>query len=769
MPFIRINNRKNFLLEEVPVMHPKSLSFIKFWKGQKKRCIEGMWSKDSSKVKVNCEEEFSEELLNSQGDWRFMPGNLYFYVNYGTILKQDDDGPKSAPKKKLRPDLRDVEWEFAYNWIEARGFSGFRDDEIHTCNKDVEKLEKDPESGIKLHKSCYNSKGELKKYVSPREYLRKLHDTPLGPPLYENNALNLFVLGARGFGKSYFTGVGIVLYEIVFDGAKYYTQESITNPYQIEVFVGASLSSKSSDILKKTKVALEELPGEWGSNTESYQPSPFFKQMSGTLSPNNMKNPWRHEYEEKVGGTWKIRGTGSNVKHGIYTTENPEAAAGTRPGIMVVEEVGLVGNILQVHGSNTACQIDGTKKFGSSIYIGTGGNVDKIQESEIMFRDPEGFDFVVFEDEWEGAGKLGWFVPAIYGLDEYKDDNGNTDVVAATRHLEKIRETKKKSKDSSALSYEMMNRPLIPSEMFLNAKGSIFPQAELKAHLAYVKANPHKYENAHYFGELVWIEGKLKWEHLSSGNLVREWPIRSNKDKPGVIEIFEMPKEDNKKIVFSNRYIQGTDTYDDDESVTNSLGSTFVFDLWTNRIVAEYTGRRGAKDFYEITRKLNIFYRCVHNYEKNKKGLYTYYEHKNCTHLLCDTPESLKDVEAITISKVGNQAKGTTVTKQITAYGLRLILDWLLEPAYGEENEEIRNIYKIRSQGLLNELISYHTEYGNYDRVSALVMVMILKEEMYKITERRQERKIKSLSEDEFFVRHFQNKPTKNKINYVFN
>jgi len=762
MPFITINNRNNFLLKEIPKYHPQSASYLKFWKTQKKRCIEGLWSQDNDKIKIDLSDGISSELLDYKDNWRFMPGNLFFYVNFGTILHQDDDGPKSAPKKKMKPLLRDVEWEFFYNWLEARGFSGFEDDNRYSCNRDIYESARNPK--IKLHHTCFSKDGKLKEYIPARIYLRQLHSRPLGIPLYENNSLNLLMLGSRGFGKSYMVGIGVILHELLFDGAKVYNEESIKNPYTVEIFVGAAIAAKSADLLSKTEQALQNLPGVWAAGTEDEEPSPFSKRMSGSLGPNNMKNPWRNEYEIKEGTGWKKKGTRSNVKHGVYTTENPEAAAGTRPGVMVIEEVGLCDTLLQSHGSNTACQKEGTTKFGSSLYLGTGGNVEKVQETEIVFRDPIGFDFMWFEDEWEGSGKIGWFIPAIYALNQFKDNNGNTNVAAATAYITEEREKKRKSKDSSALGLEMMNYPMIPSEMFLNAKGAFFPQAELKAHLAEVKVNPHKYENAHYFGELVWNnKGELEWQDGNPNELVREFPIIDNKAKPGIIEIFEMPQKDVHKNVISGRYGQGTDTYDDDESSTNSLGSTFIMDLWTGRIVAEYTGRRGSKEFYEITRKLSIFYKATHNYEQNKKGLYAYYEQKKSTHLLCDTPESLKDIADITISKVGNKAKGTYTSKPVIAYGLRLILDWLLEPAYGEDNPEILNLHKIRSIGLLNELINYNPN-GNFDRVSALIMLVILKEEMYRYTEERHIKKAESLATDPFFTRNFKSSNAKMKI-----
>lgn len=755
--FIKINNRKNFLISSVPKLHPQSMGYVTYWKRHKRRMVEGFWSKDDANIEVNVDEDLSKDILSTEGGWRFMPGNLYFYVNFGIILHRPDDAPKSSPKKKIRPLLRDIDWELFYNLLEARGFSGFKDDDVYTCNLD---LTSKTFKG-KYDKSCYNKEGKLKEYINPRDYLRKLHNKPLGIPLYQNMAQDFFWFACRGIGKSFSVGVGVTLHELITDGAKEYTEETRHNPAKVEIFVGAALSSKSADLLAKTRQGMENLPGDW-EDGGVYTPSPLAKTMSGGLGPNNMKKPWSNLYDKKIGGTWKTCGSGSNIKHGIYTTENPEAAAGGRYSIAVVEEWGLLGNSLTVHGSNTATMMDFPWKFGTGIWIGTGGNVEKIQEGEVMFRDPRGFDALAFDDEWEGTGEIGWFTPAYYGMNDFKDENGNTDVEAAMEFINARRELKARSKDPSALSLEMMNYPIVPSEMFLNAKGAMFPQAELKAHLANVTSRPKDYENSHYHGELVWdSDGQLQWKTTSANKLERQYPIKDNKDRPGVIEIIEMPKKSAEGVVIPNRYLQGTDTYDDDESKTTSLGSTFIFDSWTDRIVAEYTGRRGTKDFYEITRKLNIFYKAVHNYEQNKKGLYTYYDQKNSTHLLCDTPESLRDVADITISKVGNKRKGTYASGPINAYGLRLILDWLLTPAYGEnEDSERLNLHTIHNEGLIRELMSFNSD-GNFDRVSAMIMVMIIKEERVKYAQRKQMEKVKTLLDDEFFSRNYNKHSTK--------
>ena len=124
MPFITINNRSNFLLKEIPQYHPDSANYKKFWKENKKRCIEGFWAQDTKHT-------------DRSDMWRWMPSYLYFYVNFGTILHSPKGSPKTAPKKKVRPDLTDFEWEYFYNLIECKGFSGFSEDDEVCCVREL--------------------------------------------------------------------------------------------------------------------------------------------------------------------------------------------------------------------------------------------------------------------------------------------------------------------------------------------------------------------------------------------------------------------------------------------------------------------------------------------------------------------------------------------------------------------------------------------------------------------------------------------------------
>lgn len=210
------------------------------------------------------------------------------------------------------------------------------------------------------------------------------------------------------------------------------------------------------------------------------------------------------------------------------------------------------------------------------------------------------------------------------------------------------------------------------------------------------------------------------------------------------------------------------DPYDDDTSNTMSLGSIFILDLFTDKIVAEYTGRPlFADDFYEICRRMCLYYNARMNYENNKKGLFTYFSKRNCVYLLTDQLESLSDKQLIKEGSYGNKAKGTNATEAINNYGRGRLRSWLLAPITtiqevdGEPTEvSIPALFTLRSRALIKELINYNQQ-GNFDRISAMGMLMLLREDRIvqyqgNISKERQEQaKSNYLGNDDFFNRNY--------------
>ena len=137
--------------------------------------------------------------------------------------------------------------------------------------------------------------------------------------------------------------------------------------------------------------------------------------------------------------------------------------------------------------ASVECQREGSRKFGTMMFIGTGGDMSGggTLNAQKMFYEPESFDCLSFIDEWENRGKIGYFIPAYKGLHDYKDSEGNTKVEEARTYLEKFRENLRLKKGStSALEGEIVNRPLVPSEMFMQRAGAIMPVLELRELLA---------------------------------------------------------------------------------------------------------------------------------------------------------------------------------------------------------------------------------------------------------------------------------------------
>jgi len=142
------------------------------------------------------------------------------------------------------------------------------------------------------------------------------------------------------------------------------------------------------------------------------------------------------------------------------------------------------------------------------------------------------------------------------------------------------------------------------------------------------------------------------------------------------------------------------------------------------------------------------------NYERNKKGMYGYFKRKNCLYHLCDEPRIVKDLDVSKATTIGNNSKGTMASAPINKYGIDCINNWLDKPAYGEEEDsEVKNLHKIKCLPLLKEM-QYWNKKGNFDRVSALGMLMILREDRLRLIDNvDRDKKVSYIGDDPYFKR----------------
>lgn len=427
---------------------------------------------------------------------------------------------------------------------------------------------------------------------------------------------------------------------------------------------------------------------------------------------------------------------------GITLKNDPERVRGTRAKLVLWEEGGKFPSLLDAWRiEQPSVETDDGKAFGLMIAFGTGGTEGASFEGlKELFYKPKSYNVLSFPNIWDDGREnteCAFFVPAYSNLESFDDDgnqvymdkDGNS---YKEKAIENLIDQRNKVKDGGASQQSIdrfiSERPIKPAEAVLELGKNIFPRKLLMDQLTRIRTNK-KLQSMKHIVDLEWDgNGQVKATEKPSGDITN-YPLKKG-DKPhGSVVIWEYPVKDPPLGL----YIGGCDPYDHDDSFTNSLGSTFIFkrvragEAWTDVIVAEYSGRPDtAEEYYENVRKLLTFYNARLLFENERKGIYPYFTNKHCDYLLADQPDKII-FEVFKDSKV-QRRKGCHMTKQIRAYGEGLILEWLLD----EFEEGHPNVERVYSEPLIEELIE-NDGVRNVDRVIALCMVMIYREELYQV------------------------------------
>lgn len=427
---------------------------------------------------------------------------------------------------------------------------------------------------------------------------------------------------------------------------------------------------------------------------------------------------------------------------GITLKNDPERIRGTRGKLVLWEEGGKFPGLLDAWRiEQPSVETDDGIAFGLMIAFGTGGTEgSSFTGLKELFYKPEAYNVLAFPNIWDDNAeqtKCGFFVPSWSNLESF-DENGNYIYMdqdgnsLKEKAVENLIEQRNKIRDGGASQQSIdrfiSERPIKPREAVLELGKNIFPRKLLLDQLTRLRTNT-KLRNMKHIVDLNWDgNGQITATEKKTGDIT-EYPLKKG-DKPhGSIVIWEYPIKDPP----FGLYIGGCDPYDHDDSFTNSLGSVFIFkrvkagEAWTDVIVAEYSGRPDtAEEYYENVRKLLVFYNARLLFENERKGIYPYFTNKHCDYLLADQPDKIIS-EVFKDSKV-QRRKGCHMTKAIRAYGEGLILEWLLE----EYEPGHPNVERIYSEPLIEELIE-NDGVKNVDRVIALCMVMIYREELYQV------------------------------------
>ena len=642
----------------------------------------GKWAKEEVR---RCREGYIRE---SDGEW--IPGDMYFFLNYCPILLSKKDGRSKKASRVI--DFPKV-WEGHY---------------------------------YKFH------------------YLNKARE----------EGKHAMELSRRGSGKSYTGGAMLA--------KRFYLGESAEVCKRVQCVVTASE--------KKYLSGANQILDMFNSYIDFCAQNTQWPSMRLISTIQNLQ--WVMGYTDQDTGTKK--GTLNSVV-GITSKDDESKLRGSRGVLYLIEEAGSFPRLLNLYNVLRPSVEDGNAVFGQIFCYGTAGDSQSdFQAMQEMMYNPKGYNILgisnIFDKAGQGRDIFTYFFPGYLNRSECYDENGNSDVTKALLEILHDRYiVKYNSTDLNSITKRIAEIPITPQEAVLKTQGNIFPVTQLTEQLSQLDNNPNSFDDV-YVGDLVLgSSGQITFKYTND-TPIRDFPLKTNTDK-GALEVYAMPQVDAQGNIPHSRYIAGFDPYNNDQAESNSLGSVFVLDLFTDRIVAEYTGRTNyAEELYELVRKLCLFYNCRCLYESNIKGCFAYFSKMNSLHLLADTPEYLRDKQLIKYSSWGNNSKGVNASHAINNYANQLIKDWLTQPVTAIKKQEdgteievtIQNLFHIKNRALLRELICYNPII-NVDRIRALGMVMLYRQEkmiLYNGDVEANSRGYQTpgLENDNFFVKNYDQK-----------
>ena len=674
----------------------------------------------------------------------FRPTALH-YEKYGTLTNlRPNANPNSAYGKWVREEKRrcwegyvresDGEWVTGYMyWF--LNYSPIMLSKIRKGSKRADRIEALPEcwEGIYWRFHCMDqaSNGGIYNNFQGGQHMAELASRGKGKSYSLASILNhIFVLGENEEAHEKVKGI-VTAYQ-----KEYLTKDGVLNKF---VDMANFCASNTQFPRKRLKNSLQEMT-------------------------------WIMGYKD---AELDIEKGTQNTVLGVSSKDDESKLRGKRAAKILIEEFGTFPRLTDLYNVLLPSVQEGDIVFGQIYMLGTAGDneSDFAGAQEIMYY-PKGYNMYalpnVFDKFNQGRPYFVFFFPGYINRKGCYNHDGVSDVIKALIEILLNRyRVKYNSTDPNTIIKTIAEVPITPAEAIVKTGVNMFPVADLTERLGQLDSNPREYDDV-YTGDLTLNNSGIVEFRPTSDMPIREFPHKDNKIE-GAFEIFQMPEIDKRTgKAYNARYILGCDPYDDDESNTMSLGSVWVLDLWTDKIVAEYTGRPPfADDFFEKVRRLCLFYNGRMNYENNKKGLFAYFSRMNCTYLLTDQLEFLKDKQMIKDTGYGNKAKGTNATEAINAFARNRLRAWLLKPTTviqvvdGEETEvDIPNLFTLRSRAFIKELINYNSE-GNFDRISAAGMLMLLREDriiLYqgKVSKEKQEAANSSyLGNDPFFKRNY--------------
>ena len=731
----KIQNRELFYDRNHPVnISPESFEYELYWGERLKNYLEGRWVYDVD-------------------TWVFMPPKLDFYINYMIIVDED--------RKKIPPRLRDNEWIMSYYDLCAEGFSGFELDEEYTCHElvgKIEKIQRQKEQGDKnpneikeFEKKILDSSttilredGTYKKYIHTWDYLTEHYlithkaDKPLGRALYENNKSDEMILACRAAAKSFYTFGGNFMHEWLTNGAKS-VEDFIKDGSTQKLFAAGSVRKdqleRSMSIVKRF---YNSMPGNYtyGVDDKGKEDRVFgflYKSIVGTWDVGT-------KVEHKVPNTDNTIAISGNVMQlSVITPDAITSLAGDRMAMIIIEEVGFLSYVKRVRSAFRNSLRVGKKKIGKAIYLGTGGDMEAIQDAKEMFESPDGFEIYALPNYFDKnrAGSTGLFLSACLQSEEFKDENGNTIYEQALGDVIDQREREFENSDSTSFWEFVAFNPLYPREMLRPSSKSVLPVIEMTEHRG-VLMMTDIWKHRSSIGTFRWdptAVAKVSWRRDVEQKMypINDWgKDKELHNREGAWIMYEDVMEnrpDNLYYILYDPAAQGGEG--------TSLHSALVYKhrftggnkSLQETFIAEFIGRKPKlEQNYEEIIRAALYYNAKILVERNVPGFSEWCESKGYYHLLLNEPTRvLTEVRRQPVKYSGR--KGIRTDDAINKWNITKLGEWLRDPIMEDEDGtpikfRFQSMYSLR---LLDEAINFKMERKTeFDHMSSAMLLMPL-------------------------------------------
>jgi hypothetical protein len=681
-----------------------------------------------------------EEGKEEEGTWVYMMPNLYDYINFGTVTIRDETGQYDGP-----PECSDIEWIYGSYSLCFDGFSGFTDDPDYTCNLDILKLEQGktltPYEYERLdNQFVRKSDGTYKKYVEAWEYLTNYYlvenprTFPLGKPLYFNGSFNGMVLASRKARKTYFFAGGDFVHEFKTNGVK--DAKYLSRKNTISLFAAASDKNFLSTFMQVAEKSWRVTAAR-----EKDSVSPFFVDAEGKWDAERAKIIQGY----RPIGSSEIIGSGTDISNAIIMPKKAEIVVSKRCRRINVDEIGLVKNSKAVQVASEGTLKAGGKPIGSLVMTGTGGNIEAIQETKEIAEDPKTYRVYPVPNYWAGDKPFCLFVPVAYTEVKYKDKNGNTDLMKATRGIldDWIEET---GGDLSKIIEKRQNFPHTPAEMFLAGKSDYFAKEILTDRIEVLDQGGLWKAKAQLFDLELGVkksDGTFEVravEHFRYDNVIKTIFPRDNEGKTGELVVYEPPKHNPTPFAQQGNIYKCILDPVSDKDTGRSYQALIVYKGYPNRalepyeivnnIVAVCKWRRDDETNKKQAMLLCLWYQCCMQYENNTPGTHAFFYKHGLVRLLQPPPWSV--IKEVAPNTVINANTGVTMNHILKGGMLKEFKAFHKSIKRRDDSgREFTWIEDCPDISLLYEMNFFDGE-TNVDLISAMLILMMWLQEEYK-------------------------------------